>query len=167
MKISAKEEYGLRILLQVAKQNSPEGLSIAQLSDAEGLSTSYAAKITRTLRLGGYIQSTPGPKGGYVLATPPDKIYISELLKALDGALYDHSFCEGHSGQNSLCTNSVDCSARSLWRIIQVAIDRVLDQVTLLHLMGDEFDASNTLNKILEKQILQSTILDLPISSDQ
>lgn len=161
MKISAKEEYGLRILLRIAKQQNQEGMSISQLSEVEGLSTSYAAKITRILRMNGFIESTPGPKGGYILAVPPEKIYVSELLKALDGALFDASFCEGHSGQNNLCTNSVDCSTRSLWRIIQLAVDRILDRVTLLHLMGDEHDSDNTLQHILEKQILAASVLDV------
>lgn len=156
MKISAKEEYGLRILLRIAKVKDDEGLSISQLSEAEGLSVSYAAKITRILRMEGYIQSTRGPKGGYVLAKAPEEIHVQELLRALDGPLFDASFCNSHTGQQRMCTNSVDCSTRSLWRIMQLALDRILEQITLQHLLGDEFNSDNQLQEILEKQILRA-----------
>ncbi len=158
MKISAKEEYGLRLLLRIAKNRDDDGLSIAQLSEAEGLSASYAAKITRVLRMQGFIKSTKGPKGGYVLAMQPDEIHILALLKSLDGPLFDASFCESHTGMEKMCTNSVDCSTRSLWRIVQYAIDKILANVTLTHLMGDEYDADHFLQKLLEKQIVTSGI---------
>ncbi|GAB5550879.1 MAG: Rrf2 family transcriptional regulator [Saprospiraceae bacterium] len=157
MKISAKEEYGLRLLIRIAKiQNEEEGLSINQLSEAEGLSVSYAAKITRILRMEGFIQSTRGPKGGYVLAKAPEEIHIQELLRAMDGPLFDATFCNSHTGQQRMCTNSVDCSTRSLWRIMQSALDRVLEQITLQHLLGDEYNSDNRLQEILEKQILKT-----------
>ena len=156
MKISAKEEYGLRILLRIAKVKDEEGLSISQLSEAEGLSVSYAAKITRILRMEGFIQSTRGPKGGYVLAKKPNEIHVQELLRALDGPLFDASFCNSHTGQQRICTNSVDCSTRSLWRIMQMALDRILEQITLQHLLGDEYNSDNRLQDILEKQILKA-----------
>ena len=159
MKISAKEEYGLRLLLRIAKNQDEDGLSINQLSEVEGISVSYAAKITRVLRMKGYIKSTRGPKGGYILAQEPTEIFVSELLKALDGPLFDASFCNNHTGVQKLCTNSVDCSSRSLWRIIQLAVDRVLERVTLNHLMGPEYDADNFLQKILEKQILSQMVI--------
>jgi Rrf2 family protein len=160
MKISAKEEYGLRILLRIAKNKDEDGLSINQLSEEEGLSVSYAAKITRVLRMQGFIQSTRGPKGGYVLATQASEIYIKELLAALDGRLFDEAFCMNHTGSQRMCTNSVDCSTRSLWRIIQMAVDKVLEHVTLKDLMGDEYNSNNMLQEVLEKQILDLQIME-------
>ena len=150
MKISAQDEYGLRILLRIARSESEEGLSIPQLSEAEGMSASYVAKLTRTLRLAGFIQSTPGQKGGYVLSRPPGEIRISEVLQALGGALFDEDFCNSHSGAFRICTNSVDCSVRSLWKIIQYAVDHVLDQITLRDLLGSEQSSNAALEKIIE-----------------
>jgi len=45
--------------------------------EAEGLTPHYVAKLTRTLRIAGFINSTPGNKGGYVLASPAEKIIIN------------------------------------------------------------------------------------------
>lgn len=159
MKISAKEEHGLRILLRIARNKDKEGLSINQLSEQEGLSVSYVAKITRILRLQGFIKSTPGRKGGYVLQKEPSAIPIIELLNALDGRLFDDAFCANHTGSQRMCTNSVDCSTRSLWRVLQMTIDKVLAEVTLQHLMGDEYNSDNVLQKILDRQLIGEPIL--------
>ena len=71
MKITAQEEYGIRILIRIARCADKEtGLSIPQISEAEGLTPHYAAKLTRQLRLGGFLKSTPGQKGGYIPKSP-------------------------------------------------------------------------------------------------
>lgn len=64
MKITSSEEYGIRILIRIASADALTGLSIPQLRDAEGLSEPHVAKICRTLRMEGFINSTPGHKGG-------------------------------------------------------------------------------------------------------
>lgn len=138
MKISAKDEYGLRILLRIAKQSDSEGMSISRLSNAEGLSEPYVAKITRMLRLSGFVQSTRGNRGGYILSRPADQIRISDVLHALDGTLYYDSFCNDHSGTEAFCTNSVGCSVKSLWRMLQQKVDQILDGITLADLSGSD-----------------------------
>ena len=45
MKFSTQEEYGLRLLLRIAKSDSPNGLTIPELSEVEGLSAANTAKI--------------------------------------------------------------------------------------------------------------------------
>ena len=138
MKITAQEEYGLRILIRIARCRDEAGMSIPQLSEAEGLSSHYVAKLTRLLRMQGFINSTPGYKGGYVLAKPANKTVISKVLNALGGTLFDKDFCGLHSGALKLCVNSVDCSSRSLWQMVQSRIDQLLDQVTLADLVNSE-----------------------------
>jgi Rrf2 family transcriptional regulator, iron-sulfur cluster assembly transcription factor len=103
MKITAAEEYGIRMLIRIASADANTGLSIPQLSEAEGLSEPHVAKICRTLRLEGFINSTPGNKGGYVLAKQPQQIIINDVLKALGGQLFDQQFCDAHTGIGRLC----------------------------------------------------------------
>jgi Rrf2 family protein len=153
MKISAKDEYGLRLLIRIAKADPEDGLSIPQLSEAEGLSPAYVAKITRMLRLAGFIQSTRGQKGGYVLAKPAEEINVNQILKAVDGALFDASFCNDHSGVQRFCNNSVNCSVRSLWRMVQLTLDRLLDDIYLADLLGTERDSINLLEKIYTEKL--------------
>lgn len=152
MKITAQEEYGIRILIRIARCGDEKtGLSIPQISEAEGLTPHYVAKLTRQLRLGGFVKSTPGQKGGYVLSRPTSEININQVLKTLGGALFDAAFCSSHIGALNLCTNSVDCSARSLWKIIQFTLDQVLDKMTLSDLCGRE-DSVIKLHAILAMQ---------------
>lgn len=150
MKITAQEEYGLRILIRIAKNE--KGMSIPQLSEAEGLSDHYVAKLTRVLRMEGFINSSPGYKGGYMLAQPAKNININKVLKALGGALFDSGFCSLHAGNVKLCTNSVECSARSLWQMVQFNIDQLLDKISLYDLVNSEKESANFLKQLLEQR---------------
>lgn len=149
MKISAQDEYGLRILIRIASADGEDGLSIPQLSELEGMSPSYVGKLTRSLRLAGFIESTRGQKGGYVLAKPAHDINVGEVLRTLGGALFDEGFCNKHSAGFKICTNSVDCSVRSLWRVVQQALDQVLSRVTLADLLASEEDTNQALEEVL------------------
>jgi Rrf2 family protein len=151
MKITAQEEYGLRILIRIAACKDTEGMSIPRLSEAEGLSPHYIAKLTRILRIGGFINSTPGYKGGYILARPAKEIVIRKVLMAMGGTMFDKDFCGSHAGSLKLCTNSVNCSARSLWKMVQYTVDKLLDKVTLYDLVATENESSKILNHILEQ----------------
>jgi Rrf2 family transcriptional regulator, iron-sulfur cluster assembly transcription factor len=150
MKITSQEEYGLRLLIRIAACKDKEGMSIPQLSEAEGLTPHYVAKLTRVLRMAGFLNSTPGNKGGYVLAMPADQIVINKVIKALGGPLFDTGFCGTHSGSASLCTHSVDCSSRSLWQMVQHTLDKLLDKVTLHDLVNPEKTSSKILEQLLE-----------------
>ena len=81
MKITSQEEYGLRLMIRIAACKDREGMSIPQLSEAEGLTPHYVAKLTRILRMCGFLNSTPGNKGGYVLARPADQIIINNVCR--------------------------------------------------------------------------------------
>lgn len=153
MKITAQEEYGLRLLIRIAGCREKTGLSIPQLSESEGLSSHYVAKLTRVLRMGGFINSTPGLKGGYVLARPASDIGIREVLKALGGVLFSDDFCGQHSGSMKLCTNSVDCSARSLWQMIQVTVDQLLDKISLEDLSDPAKESGKMFSHMLAHQL--------------
>lgn len=157
MKITAQEEYGLRILLRIARHDQKEGISIPALSESEGLSTAYVSKLTRTLRLAGYINSTPGYKGGYVLARPAGQVNVNQVMKVLGGALFSTKFCEVYPGALKLCTNSVDCSIRSLWQVIQLTVDQLLDKVTLQDLISTEQESSALLNAVLTQHAIPET----------
>jgi len=153
MKISAQDEYGLRILLQIAKVPAEDGLSLSQISDLEQISQAYAAKVTRALRIAGFIKSIRGHKGGYVLAKQPQEIKINDVLRAMGGAIYDDKFCGQHTGTLSLCTNSVDCSIRSLWTILQLNMDKLLDQISLSDLMKSEHQVNKNLINLTQQFI--------------
>jgi Rrf2 family protein len=125
-------------------------MSIPQLTESEGLGSHYVAKLTRILRMKGFINSTPGYKGGYVLAKPAKEIVINDVLKAMGGSLFDENFCGLHAGSLRLCINSVECSSRSLWQMVQFTVDQLLDRVTLDDLVNTEKKSGEYLSLLLQ-----------------
>jgi len=137
MKLSFQEEYGLRCLFQVAALSEPGYLTINEISEYEGLSVSYVAKLMRVLRQHGFVRSVRGQVGGYALARPADQIIVGEVLAALGGRLFDPHFCIEHSGLEVACKKLTDCSIRTLWRTLQTLVDQVLSKVTLADLVDN------------------------------
>jgi Rrf2 family protein len=138
MKLSSQEEYGLRCLLRVAREGTSGRVTISELSRAEGLSEPNVAKMMRVLRERGFVASTRGQSGGYALSRPAEQINVGEVLAALGGRLYEPSFCDTHAGVGRLCTHMPDCSLRSVWRMLQNAVDQVLGKIMLKDLLVSE-----------------------------
>ena len=151
MKFSTQEEFGLRLLLRIAKSDSSPGLTIPEISELEGISIANAGKILRILRLAGFIESARGQTGGYNLKKPANEIIVNDVLIALGGKLYESGFCDLHAGIESICTNSIDCSIRSLWKTIQTMLDGVLGKLTLQDLLGKEEDVDLLVRNLSEK----------------
>jgi len=138
MKFSSQEEYGLRLLLRIGKDNSENGMTIPELSDQEKLSEANVGKILRLLRLAGFVESSRGQTGGYKLSRPASEILVGDVLTSLGGKLYESSFCDLHAGVENICTNSIDCSIRSLWKTVQTMLDGLLSKISLQDLLGSE-----------------------------
>ena len=148
MKLTSNEEYGLRCLLRIGLAGSGESLTIPEISQAEGFSPAYAAKLLRLLRRAGFISSARGKAGGYTLARPAEQIIVGDVIDALGGRLFETDFCQEHSGQMQVCAHSVDCSVRSLWRSVQIAVDQVLSRTTLRDLLGNEQEMNSLVSKL-------------------
>jgi len=146
MKLTANEEYGLRCLVRIGFHG--QGLTIPEISQAEGVSPAYAAKILRVLRKGGFVKAARGKEGGYTLARQPQEIVIGDVMNSLGGRLFETGFCDSHTGHNAICSRSVDCSVRSLWRAVQVAVDRVVGETTLRDLLQNEEEMNSWVRTI-------------------
>ena len=142
MKLTSQEEYGLRCLLRVGREGAgaygSRSLTIPEVARAEGISEPNVAKMMRILRRAGFVKSTRGQAGGYSLARPAADIMVGHVLATLGGRLYEPAFCDGHSGLERLCTHMPDCSIRSVWRMVQQAVDQVLGKITLQDLLKTE-----------------------------
>jgi Rrf2 family protein len=138
MKLSAQEEYGLRCLLHMARQADGASSTIPEISRAERLSVPNVAKLMRLLRLSGFVASSRGQAGGYTLARPAAQITVGEVLSALGGNLFGPGFCTRHAGLQPECTHDADCSLRSVWSVLQEAVEIVLGKTTLRDLLRSE-----------------------------
>ena len=152
MKFSAQEEYGIRCLIRIGKfYDRGESPTIPQISESEEISQHNVAKLLRVLRIGGILESARGHSGGYTLAKVPEDIKIIDVLDILGGRLFDDEFCQNHSGAAIICTHTVDCSVRSLWKVIQNAVDAVVKHLTLRDLLGQETDLFSKLNELFNE----------------
>jgi Rrf2 family protein len=138
MQFSAQEEYGLRCMLRLAAAGPGNSLTIPEISQAEGISVPYVAKILRALREGGLVTSERGATGGYRAARPADQIPVSEVLAVLGSRLFTGEFCEKFAGNEDHCMHTINCSIRSLWRAVQRVVDQLLSQTTLKDLLRNE-----------------------------
>jgi len=137
MRLTAQEEYGLRCLLQVARQ--AEGATTTpEIAGREGLSHAHVHKLMRLLRRGGLVKSVRGRKGGYQLARPPEQIHVGAVLAALGDSLYSTEFCGQHKGVERTCVRNDDCSIRSLWMALDRAVQRALQSTNLSDLLRSE-----------------------------
>ncbi|MGH2901798.1 MAG: RrF2 family transcriptional regulator [Solirubrobacteraceae bacterium] len=134
MQLLAQEEYGLRCLLQVARNPGPDPLTIPEIAEREGLSPEYAAKLMRALRQAELVVSTRGAGGGYRLARPASEVTAWQVIQGLGGSLFPAEFCETHPGLRHDCVHSTGCSLRGLWSSVEHAIRAVLEKVTVADL---------------------------------
>src|SRR4029077_6573632 len=107
MKLTANEEYGLRCLVRIGYAGEGGSLTIPEMSEAEGVSPAYAAKILRVLRQGGLVKAVRGKEGGYTLARPAEQIAIGDVMDLLGGRIFESAFCDSHAGRAAICTRSV------------------------------------------------------------
>jgi len=142
MKLSAQEEYGLRCLLTLARADAGVSLTIPQIAEAERISGPNVAKLLRALKRGGYVVALRGQSGGYALSRKASEINVGEVLASLGGRIFDAGFCGRHSSATRGCGHNSDCSVRSVWRLVQRAVDDVLSRLTLSDLLVDESEVT-------------------------
>jgi Rrf2 family protein len=84
--ISTKAGYGLVSLVELAAiYERGEVLRVAEIAQRQGIPDRYLEQMLSSLRRGGILRSSRGPKGGYRLARPPAEIRVDEVLSCLEG----------------------------------------------------------------------------------
>jgi len=138
VKYTAQEEYGLRCILQIARNEEKGMLTIDEIAQHEGITPHYAGKLLRILMKGGLIESVRGKQGGYRLSRPAVQMSVGEILNILGGRLFESENCKKYTGHKDKCANSTDCSVRALWLTLDRIIDNVLSNTMLKDLLIDE-----------------------------
>jgi Rrf2 family protein len=135
MHLLGREETGLRCLLQVALGGvAGAPVPIAQIAAGEGISTVYAAKLMRQLRLAGLVESTRGAAGGYTLAREAARISVWDAIRALDESYLPETPCSCEPADRLDCRRTTSCAVASLWRRLGDEIRRELEAVSLAEL---------------------------------
>ncbi|HQI00603.1 MAG TPA: Rrf2 family transcriptional regulator [Deltaproteobacteria bacterium] len=127
MKLSTRSRYGVRLLLELALNNAKGQVFLKDIAREEEISEKYLSLIIIPLKAAGLVSSMRGAHGGYVLAKPPSKITLKEVVNILEGdtCLVD---CVKDP---SKCSRSGTCASRDIWGIISDRISETLDSFTL------------------------------------
>ena len=86
MIFSAKTEYGVRLMVELGRQDGDQPTSLKAIAEAEGLPLSYLEHVVADLKRAGLVTSTRGAHGGYRLARPAEEIAMDEVVLALEGS---------------------------------------------------------------------------------
>ena len=147
MKISAQEEYGLRCLVQLANLKADESLTLPQIAEREGISTANAGKLMWLLNKAGFVQSTRGTKGGYLLARPATEIRLNEIIKVLDADVVD-KHCDSYTGVLDMCIHKGDCGIRPVIVGLHEIVENALSRITLAQMVGNESSVDAMFHRI-------------------
>ena len=132
---STKGEYGVRMLVELARRHGSGPVSLAEVAADEDLPRAYLEQLVIPLREAGLVTSTRGAHGGYALARPPSEITMAEALRALEGPLAPMICASEDPADAPACLREGSCSVHSLWVRVRDAIGDVLASTTLADLV--------------------------------
>ena len=132
MKISAKEQHGLRAMAKLAGRYGEGPVPLSEIARVQGVSLDYLEQVVPALRDAGLVDSTRGARGGYELSRPPAAITVGDVLRALDGDILPIRCLQ--EGNAEPCDQSSTCSARTVWQTVQSRLLGALDSMTLADL---------------------------------
>lgn len=128
MKISTKGRYALRLMLDLALNNTGEYITIKTIAARQEISEKYLEQIISILNKAGFVKSIRGAQGGYRLAKEPTEYTVGMILRLTEGSLAPID-CLENDGEG--CTRCNGCATREVWNELYDAILGVVDRITL------------------------------------
>jgi len=125
---STKTRYGLVLMTSLAEQFNNKSLSLRSISKDRGLPIKYLEQIASMLKEANLIESKMGRLGGYSLLKPPEKITISQILKALEEPI--------KVGDCGGCSSALLCGGqKEVWGEVGNTIRQTMNKTTLKDLI--------------------------------
>lgn len=121
---SQKAEYALLAVFDLASQPRGIPVRIGDIARRQKIPQKFLELILSGLKHAGFVESRRGAEGGYMLARPPEKITVGEVLRHVEGSRA-RSRGRGHAGRTPFS---------ELWRKVDEAVSGVLDETTFADL---------------------------------
>jgi Rrf2 family transcriptional regulator, cysteine metabolism repressor len=137
LRVSTKGEYGVRIMVDLARHYTDRPRSLSDISQAEQLPLAYLEQLVKLLREAEppLVTSTRGAHGGYRLSRDPSTINMGEIVRTLEGPL-DPMICATEGEMTQICNLLDSCKTKQLWAKVRDAVAHTLDSMTLADLVG-------------------------------
>ena len=87
MRVSAKSDYALRALIEIARTTERTAISAEELGRRQGIPHGFLQAILADLRRAGVVISQRGQSGGWRLARPAADVSVADVIRAVDGPL--------------------------------------------------------------------------------
>ena len=127
----------LRLMLDLALNNTGEYIPLKTVSEKQEISVKYLEQIITILVKAGFVKGLRGSKGGYKLAKNPEDYTVGMILRLTEGSLAPVACLEDDI---NTCDRCDDCITLELWKQLYNAINNVVDNVTLADLI-DKYNA--------------------------
>ncbi len=135
MMFSTKTEYGVRVMVELARHSGEDPVPLAEIASTGGLPLAYLEHLVARLRKAGLVDSRRGSRGGYLLARSPTEITMAEVVEALEGAIAPIECISEAADGSIVCSRESDpehvCPTKLLWTRVRFAIVRTLQETTL------------------------------------
>ncbi len=134
MKLSTKCRYGVRAVVEIAKNYGKKPMKRKDIVDNQMLTGSYLENILITLKNNNIVIAVRGVNGGFLLKRPPETITVLEVVESLQGTLTPvDCLLEG-----TVCELMETCLTRPVWRKLKDAQAEVLSNITIQNLLDQE-----------------------------
>ena len=130
MKFGVGVDYSLKALLMLAdRYPSSQPLRVEEIAAVQGVPENYLRRLLIELKRGGLVLSQKGPNGGYMLARPPARITMADVVEIIEGDYMPVECLE--DGANSFCPRDGGCPMRDVWREVRDSVVGILRSATL------------------------------------
>jgi Rrf2 family protein len=128
VKVSAKSDYAVRALLELAQASDGGGpVKGERLAQGQDIPLKFLENILIDLRHAGIVRSQRGAEGGYWLARSPDEIYVGEVIRAVDGPL---ASVRGEAPEDLDYEGAAE-HLQTVWIAVRASLRSVVDELTL------------------------------------
>ncbi len=133
MHISARVDYAVRILLEIARAQ-PDSVKADVIATAQAIPPKILESAAAELRRAGLVTSRRGPDGGYRLARPASEISVADVIRAVEGPL---ASVRGRRPEDVTYSGAAEPLQR-VWIALRVNIRAVLEQVSIADIAWDK-----------------------------
>ncbi|MDH6197458.1 Rrf2 family protein [Mycobacterium frederiksbergense] len=127
MRMSAKAEYAVRAMIQLATVDDGELVKTDDLAKAQGIPAQFLVDILSDLRTDRLVRSHRGRDGGYALGRPAGEISIADVLRCIDGPLASVR----DIGLGDLPYSGPTAALTDVWRALRASMRSVLEETSL------------------------------------
>ena len=135
MKISQKGLYALQALMVLARRYRQGAIRIRDIAYEENLPEKFLELILLELKNARMVESVRGAKGGYQLKRPPNQIFLSEVIRTIDGPLAP--FADGAGLQQLIDSDKQHRQLYSVFMEVRNAAAQILENTSLANIAGD------------------------------